>query len=67
MKVFVRNNDVQRAARDLRKRFQRERLVRKMKDDRFYIKPSEEKAMRKKMAFRRVRKILSRRMQKDGY
>ena len=56
MQIIVRDNDIEKALRVLKKRMQREGLFREMKKRRFYEKPSERKAREKDESIRRVRK-----------
>ncbi len=59
MQIIVRDNDIEKALRVLKKRMQREGLFREMKKRRFYEKPSERKARKKDESIRRVRKQAS--------
>ncbi|MGB0935672.1 MAG: 30S ribosomal protein S21 [Alphaproteobacteria bacterium] len=67
MEVMVRDNDVDRALRNLKKKLQREGVFRKMKNDRYFEKPSEKKAREKQEARRRFRKQLRKRFEREGY
>ena len=57
MKVDVRNNNVDQALRILKKKMQREGLLRDMKGHRFYEKPSEKRKAAKAMAVKRHFKL----------
>jgi small subunit ribosomal protein S21 len=67
MQVFVRDNDVNAALRVLKKKMQREGIFREMKLRRAYEKPSERRAREKAEAVRRQRKVLRKRMEREGY
>ena len=67
MKVFVRDNDVGAALRVLKKKMQREGVYREMKMRRNYEKPSERRARERAEAVRRYRKLLRKRMDREGY
>ena len=54
MRVFVANNDVDKALRVLKKKLQREGHFRELKARRAYEKPSEKKARQKAEAVRRA-------------
>ncbi len=67
MLVTVRDNDVAAALRVLKKKMQREGIFREMKQRRSYEKPSERRAREKADAIRRTRKMLRKRMEREGY
>jgi small subunit ribosomal protein S21 len=67
MQVFVRDNDVNSALRVLKKKMQREGTFREMKLRRHYEKPSERRAREKAEGLRRRRKMLRKRLLKEGY
>lgn len=67
MQVFVRDNDVNSALRVLKKKMQREGVFREMKLRRAYEKPSEARVRKAAEAKRRQRKLLRKRMQREGY
>lgn len=56
MLVVVRGNNVEQALRTLKKKLQREGIFRKMKEGRFYEKPSERRVREKSESIRRLRK-----------
>ena len=66
MEIHVRDNDVDKALRVLKKRMQREGIFREMKLRRFYEKPSERKARQKAEAVRRSRKRDRKRVEREG-
>ena len=67
MQVLVRDNNVDQALRVLKKKIQREGIFREMKQRRNYEKPSERRAREKSDAVRRYRKMLRKRMEREGY
>lgn len=67
VQVLVRDNNVDQALRALKKKMQREGIFREMKLRRNYEKPSERRAREKAEAVRRHRKLLRKRMDRDGY
>ena len=67
VQVLVRDNNVDQALRALKKKMQREGIFREMKMRRNYEKPSERKAREKAEAVRRHRKLLRKRMDREGY
>ncbi len=67
MQVLVRDNNVDQALRVLKKKLQREGVLREMKIRRTYEKPSERRAREKAEAVRRHRKLLRKRLEREGY
>lgn len=67
MQVFVRDNDVNSALRVLKKKMQREGTFREMKLRRSYEKPSVRRAREKAESIRRYRKMLRKRLEREGY
>lgn len=67
MQVQVRDNNIDQALRALKKKMQREGIFREMKLRRSYEKPSEKRAREKAEAIRRTRKLLRKRMEREGY
>ena len=67
MQVHVRDNNVDQALRALKKKMQREGVFREMKLRRHYEKPSEKRAREKAEAVRRHRKLLRKRMEREGF
>lgn len=67
VQVLVRDNNVDQALRALKKKMQREGIFREMKMRRNYEKPSERKAREKAEAVRRHRKLMRKRMEREGY
>lgn len=67
MQVYVRDNDINGALRVLKKKMQREGTFREMKRRRSYEKPSERRAREHAEAIRRHRKMLRKRLEREGY
>lgn len=67
MHVIVRDNNVDQALRALKKKMQREGIFREMKLRRNYEKPSERRAREQAEAVRRHRKLLRKRMEREGF
>ena len=67
MRVFVRDNNVDQALRALKKKLQREGIFREIKLRRSFEKPSEKRVREQSEAVRRTRKLLKKRMDRNGY
>ena len=67
MQVIVRDNNVDQALRAPKKKLQREGVFREMKLRRHFEKPSEKKAREKAEAQRRHRKLLRKRLEREGF
>ena len=67
MYVAVRDYNVDQALRVLKKKMQREGMFREMKNRRAYEKPSERKAREMAESTRRVRKLMRKRLEREGY
>ncbi|MFY8106951.1 MAG: 30S ribosomal protein S21 [Elstera sp.] len=67
MHVIVRDNNVDQALRALKKKMQREGIFREMKLRRNFEKPSERKAREQAEAVRRHRKLLRKRLEREGF
>lgn len=67
MEVVVRDNNVEQALRVLKKKMQREGLYKEMKMRRHFEKPSEKRARQSAEAVRRFRKLMRKRMEREGY
>jgi small subunit ribosomal protein S21 len=65
--VFVRDNNVDQALRALKKKMQREGIFREIKLRRHFEKPSERRVREMSEAVRRSRKLLRKRLERDGY
>jgi len=67
VQVVVRDNNVDQALRALKKKMQREGIFREMKLRRHFEKPSEKRARERAEAVRRHRKLLRKRLERDGF
>lgn len=67
MEVIVRDNNVDQALRVLKKKMQREGVYREMKLRRHFEKPSEKRAREQSEAVRRYRKLMRKRLEREGY
>ena len=67
MQVIVRDNNVDQALRALKKKMQREGVFREMKLRRHFEKPSEKRAREQAEAVRRHRKLLRKRLEREGF
>ncbi|MEQ8653527.1 MAG: 30S ribosomal protein S21 [Kiloniellales bacterium] len=67
MQVTVRDNNVDQALRALKKKLQREGVFREMKLRRHFEKPSEKRKRERAEAVRRHRKVLRKRMEREGF
>lgn len=66
MKVLVRDNNVDQAMRFLKKKMQREGLLREMKAKRYHEKPSERRIRELAEAVSRARKLARKKAQREG-
>jgi small subunit ribosomal protein S21 len=67
MLISVRDNNVDGALRILKKKLQKEGLFREMKLRKNYEKPSEKRKREKAESIRRWRKVLRKRIERDGF
>jgi small subunit ribosomal protein S21 len=67
VEVSVRDNNVDQALRALKKKMQREGIFREMKLRRHYEKPSQKRKRERAEAVRRHRKLLRKRMDREGF
>ena len=67
MLINVRDNNVDGALRLLKKKLQREGVFREMKLRKHFEKPSERRKREKSEAARRMRKLLRKRIERDGF
>ena len=67
VQVTVRDNNVDQALRALKKKLQREGVFREMKLRRHFEKPSEKRKRERAEAVRRHRKLLRKRLEREGY
>jgi small subunit ribosomal protein S21 len=66
LQVFVKDNDIDQALRVLKKKMIRDGVFREIKMRSAYLKPSERRAQEKAQAIRRQRKLLRKKLQRDG-
>lgn len=64
--VFVRDNNVDQALKALKRKMQREGIIREMKLRKAYEKPSERRNREKAEAIRRMRKLARKKAQREG-
>jgi small subunit ribosomal protein S21 len=67
MQIFVRDNDLEGALRALKKKMQRDGTFRELKRRRAYEKPSERRVRERAQAVRRHRKVMLKRLEREGY
>ncbi|MDX7949618.1 30S ribosomal protein S21 [Lichenihabitans sp. Uapishka_5] len=66
MQVLVRDNNVDQALRALKRKLQREGVLRELKARRHYEKPSEKRAREAQEAVRRARKLARKQAEREG-
>jgi len=66
VQVLVRDNNIEQAMRALKKKLQREGILRIMKMKQAYEKPSEKRARNKAEAIRRARKLARKKAAREG-
>ena len=59
VEVVVRNGNLEKAMRVLKKKVQKEGIVRELKERQFYTKPSEKKREAKKRGIKNVKKRMA--------
>jgi len=67
IRVQVRDNNLEKALRAMKKKLQREGIFKEMKQRRAYEKPSEKKARQINESTRRFKKMLRKRIELQGY
>jgi small subunit ribosomal protein S21 len=67
VEVAVRDNDIDQALRVLKKKMQREGIFREMKLRKYYEKPSEQRVRKQAEAKQRLRKLMRKRLEYEGY
>lgn len=67
VEVNVRDGNIDQALRALKKKMQREGIFREMKERRHFEKPSERRAREKAEAIRRSRKLMRKRLFREGF
>tara|TARA_A100001011_G_scaffold331165_1_gene357409 strand:- start:704 stop:907 length:204 start_codon:yes stop_codon:yes gene_type:complete len=67
MQVLVKNGNVERAMRTLKKKLQKEGLLRELKQKQYFEKPSAKKARKKAEGIKRYQRDLKKKKEKLGY
>ena len=67
MKVRVKENNLEQSLRALKRKMQKEGILREIKLRRYYEKPSEKRVRQEEEAVRRYRKFLRKRLDREGY
>ena len=67
MQVLVKNGNVERAMRTLKKKLQKEGLLRELKQKQYFEKPSAKKARKKAEGIKRYQRNLKKKQEKLGY
>ncbi|MBD75131.1 MAG: 30S ribosomal protein S21 [Rickettsiales bacterium] len=67
MRVHVKDNNLEKAMRAMKKKMQREGVFREMKQRRAYEKPSEKKARLQNESTRRFKKLLRKKIEFEGF
>ena len=67
MQVVVKNSNVERAMRTLKKKLQKEGLLRELKQKQYFEKPSAKKARKKAEGIKRYQRNLKKKMERVGY
>ncbi len=65
--MHVRDNNLEKAMRAMKKKLQREGVFKEMKQRRAYEKPSEKKARLLNESTRRCKKLLRKKLEIEGY
>ena len=65
--VTVKNGNVDRATRTLKKKLQKEGLLKELKQRQFFEKPSAKKARKKAEGIKRYQRNLKKKMERLGY
>ena len=67
MQVVVKNGNVERAMRTLKKKLQKEGLLKELKQRQYFQKPSAKKARKKAEGVKRYQRNLRKKMERLGY
>ena len=67
MQVAVKNGNVERAMRTLKKKLQKEGLLKELKQKQYFEKPSAKKARKKAEGIKRYQRNLKKKMERIGY
>ena len=65
--VTVKNGNVDRAMRTLKKKLQKEGLLKELKQKQYFEKPSAKKARKKAEGIKRYQRNLKKKMERIGY
>ena len=67
MQLVVKNGNVERAMRTLKKKLQKEGLLKELKQKQYFEKPSAKKARKKAEGIKRYQRNLKKKMERVGY
>ena len=67
MQVVVKNGNVERAMRTLKKKLQKEGLLRELKQKQYFEKPSAKRARKKAEGIKRYQRNERKKMEQRGY
>ena len=67
MQVVVKNGNVERVMRTLKKKLQKEGLLKELKQRQYFEKPSAKKARKKAEGIKRYQRNLRKKMERLGY
>lgn len=67
MRVIVRDNDVNKALKILKKKLQQEGILRSMRQKEAFEKPSEKRVREGREAVKRERKRQAKQLERDGF
>ena len=67
MQVVVKNGNVERAMRTLKKKLQKEGLLKELKQRQFFEKPSAKRKRKKAEGIKRYQRNLKKKMERLGY
>ena len=67
MQVVVKNGNVERAMRTLKKKLQKEGLLKELKQKQYFEKPSAKRKRKKAEGIKRYQRNLKKKMERIGY
>ena len=67
MQVVVKNGDVERAMRTLKKKLQKEGLLKELKQKQYFEKPSAKRKRKKAEGIKRYQRALKKKQERLGY
>ena len=67
MQVVVKNDNVERAMRTLKKKLQKEGVLKELKQRQYFEKPSAKRARKKAEGIKRYQRNLRKQMERVGY